>query len=653
MQLGRGSLLLLMAASCSLASYDEFLSCDTGDNTRAARAMEVHAAIMEHCDLGRQSYCHHKGRAYPERAITRFLAENLGLMRRMGGELDSREVQREMRSTSWLVQNSHHREEEEQEKERDEKTGSFSLGLMPPGENMFSGLSGLNINGQQYLLKQGSGLAMVKNAQDEGVQSRTEPEPPMLQTVFRETTKRPSPGRSTSESVTTSSSQTTVRVSSSQSSSSSPATATTVPTTPSISPSMVTTEVPSTTTDMETLETTWKFPEQETTPPVQEYEDYEEYGSEYNQDQEYNLEEVNGAEPLVAVSQEPAQEEQESVYLDLTGYELTGYQDDLQQLNPGDLEYILDSDSEDPISKEGPVIETVEQEVEEVMEELEPDITYKQEDEITYFGDPINACDVDTTIEAPYWANNTGGKTLALLNLYPFEQYIHIETCQAEMSEGLCRPGCRCEQQYRLHRLLAFDPNNECRGIFSDWFSFPSFCLCKCYGAREVLKGTRDPKKSDFSPAVQASHRLGPGPTHNRDSEESFKVGAARESKDSKLSNHRLSHVPAVFPYEGRAALFAELQQYSDQEFEAAKMLGSSAPGHNSVDSLDTVETLWSLGSHGGHMDNTVESDQVHSQKKRKQGRGLEPDNFFYNQPIMDFALPDGTVGTLKQTPRK
>merc|ERR1719454_2768135 len=481
---------------------------------------------------------------------------------------------------------------------------------MPPGENMFSGLSGLNINGQQYLLKQGSGLAMV-------------------QTVFRETTKRPSPGRSTSESVTTSSSQTTVRVSSSQSSSS-PAASTTIPTTPSISPSMVTTEVPSTTTDMETMETTWKFPEQETTPPVQEY--YEEYGSDYNQDLENNLEDVNGAEPLVAVSKEPAQEEQDSVYLDLTGYELTGYQDDLQQLNPGDLEYILDSDSEDSSSKEESVIETVEEEVEEVMEELKPDITYKQEDEITYFGDPINACDVDTTIEAPYWANNTGGKTLALLNLYPFEQYIHIETCQAEMSEGLCRPGCRCEQQYRLHRLLAFDPNNECRGIFSDWFSFPSFCLCKCYGAREMLKGTRDPKKSDFSPAVQASHRLGPGPTHNRESEESL-VETARESKDSKLSNHRLSHVPAVFPYEGRAALFAELQQYSDQEFEAAKMLGSSAPGHNSVDSLDTVETLWSLGS-GGHMDNTVESDQVHDQKNRKQGRGLETENFFYNQPI-------------------
>ena len=78
-----------------------------------------------------------------------------------------------------------------------------------------------------------------------------------------------------------------------------------------------------------------------------------------------------------------------------------------------------------------------------------------------------------------------------------------------------------------------------------------------------VLQGRRDPKKSDFSPVVQTSHRLGPGPTHN--SRESFDLGSMRESKDNKLSNHRLSHVPAVFPYEGRAALFAELQQYSDQ----------------------------------------------------------------------------------------
>ena len=164
--------------------------------------------------------------------------------------------------------------------------------------------------------------------------------------------------------------------------------------------------------------------------------------------------------------------------------------------------------------------------------------------------------------------------------------------------------GCRCEQQYRLHRLLAFDPNNECRGeschqspnhfTQRSQLNFPPRNLFRlvqlplllplqvlwCPGSPQgdcqagiagvkastdfsMLKGTRDPKKSDFSPAVQASHRLGPGPTHNRESESL--VGTARESKDSKLSNHRLSHVPAVFPYEGRAALFAELQQYSDQ----------------------------------------------------------------------------------------
>lgn len=44
-----------------------------------------------------------------------------------------------------------------------------------------------------------------------------------------------------------------------------------------------------------------------------------------------------------------------------------------------------------------------------------------------------------------------------------------------------CRDGCRCEQQFSLHRLLAYDPHNECRGIFSDWFRFPSCCICKCY----------------------------------------------------------------------------------------------------------------------------------------------------------------------------
>ena len=59
----------------------------------------------------------------------------------------------------------------------------------------------------------------------------------------------------------------------------------------------------------------------------------------------------------------------------------------MQQLNPGDLEYILDS--EESVSEEVSDIKAVEKEVEEAVEELQPDVSYKQEDEITYFGDPM------------------------------------------------------------------------------------------------------------------------------------------------------------------------------------------------------------------------------------------------------------------------
>lgn len=40
-----------------------------------------------------------------------------------------------------------------------------------------------------------------------------------------------------------------------------------------------------------------------------------------------------------------------------------------------------------------------------------------------------NACPVKEEVIAPYWANNTRGELLALLNLYPFEQYVHWEKC--------------------------------------------------------------------------------------------------------------------------------------------------------------------------------------------------------------------------------
>lgn len=108
-----------------------------------------------------------------------------------------------------------------------------------------------------------------------------------------------------------------------------------------------------------------------------------------------------------------------------------------------------------------------------------------------------NACPVKQEVVAPFWANNTRGEVLALLNLYPFEQYVHWEKCSYEHRQMYCRDGCRCEQQYRLHRLLAYDPNNECRGIFSDWFKFPSCCVCKCYDIPEFRVTSRSPRNKD------------------------------------------------------------------------------------------------------------------------------------------------------------
>lgn len=109
---------------------------------------------------------------------------------------------------------------------------------------------------------------------------------------------------------------------------------------------------------------------------------------------------------------------------------------------------------------------------------------------------------------APFWANNTRGETLALLNLYPFEQYVHWEKCTNEHKQMFCRDGCRCEQQFSLHRLLAYDPHNECRGIFSDWFKFPSCCICKCFDIpldyRVTSRSPRSVHEKKISPLDEA-----------------------------------------------------------------------------------------------------------------------------------------------------
>lgn len=91
----------------------------------------------------------------------------------------------------------------------------------------------------------------------------------------------------------------------------------------------------------------------------------------------------------------------------------------------------------------------------------------------------LDACESKTDIVTPYWASNSAGKVRAIVNTEHFEQAIHQEVC-TKSKTGRCAVDCGCEQKYKWHRLLAYDPDNDCKGIFMDWFLFPSCCVCRC-----------------------------------------------------------------------------------------------------------------------------------------------------------------------------
>ncbi|CAG9863216.1 unnamed protein product [Phyllotreta striolata] len=91
----------------------------------------------------------------------------------------------------------------------------------------------------------------------------------------------------------------------------------------------------------------------------------------------------------------------------------------------------------------------------------------------------IDSCESKIEIVTPFWASNSAGKIRAIVNTQHFEQAIHQEVC-ARQSTKRCQNDCGCEQKYKWHRLLAYDPQNDCRGIFMDWFLFPSCCVCRC-----------------------------------------------------------------------------------------------------------------------------------------------------------------------------
>jgi len=91
----------------------------------------------------------------------------------------------------------------------------------------------------------------------------------------------------------------------------------------------------------------------------------------------------------------------------------------------------------------------------------------------------MDVCESKIEVVTPFWSVNSNGKVRAVLNNKEFEQAIHQEICTLP-STGRCTRDCACEQKYKWHRLLAYDPNNDCAGIFMDWFLFPSCCVCRC-----------------------------------------------------------------------------------------------------------------------------------------------------------------------------
>jgi len=90
-----------------------------------------------------------------------------------------------------------------------------------------------------------------------------------------------------------------------------------------------------------------------------------------------------------------------------------------------------------------------------------------------------DVCESKVEVVTPYWASNSNGKVRAILNNEQFEQAIHQEIC-SQPATLRCNHDCSCQQKYKWHRLLAYDPNNDCAGVFMDWFLFPSCCTCRC-----------------------------------------------------------------------------------------------------------------------------------------------------------------------------
>lgn len=72
------------------------------------------------------------------------------------------------------------------------------------------------------------------------------------------------------------------------------------------------------------------------------------------------------------------------------------------------------------------------------------------------------------------------GRTFFTLNHDDYKTFLSLFFLYRKVQTSRCAGECGCEQKYKWHRLLAYDPDNDCKGIFMDWFLFPSCCVCRC-----------------------------------------------------------------------------------------------------------------------------------------------------------------------------
>lgn len=596
--------LLLMVSVPTLAFNDEFMSCDIYlESKRAAR-------VLDHipCDMGKQSFCAHKGAAYPEAAIWRFKEENRALMKRLYGDMDSTTVYREMRGFSMNIITDH--------------------GMFPNHE---------------YNIRVGSGLATVQSAREQ-IEPSERSQPKMKRKVIKRkkvsttstTAQSPSPSEKVKVITSTTSSSSSVRVSTSEAPPT--ATPTATPTTvegPAIYPMTATEAAITYTTNAVTADETTLLdetrvpetivpsePEVTTQIPSKEIAQHQEVSPNPYTAQDYTVQDFTNPDFTV---QDFTSEFLADVDVQELEHIVGQILPDNQQKNPEPTTQQQENDQHYHQYHEENYPEHEYEDVE--YEGVYDDHHYEQK--IEYTGESVNACPVKEEVFAPYWANNTRDQVLALLNLYPFEQYIHMETCKYENEEMMCRPGCRCEQQYRLHRLLAFDPNNECRGIFSDWFRFPSYCICKCYNMKEDLF-IRHPRKevdqSMVEPKIEPQVEEKEVGNSLEEEEQSH-----RETKEAKFHPPMIQNIPAFLPYEAKQALLHAMNN------------PSSTRQSKTVDAKENKEAK-------------KEKEQEKEAGSARENRGDDSfdQHFFYgNEPILHYKLADNSEGTVRKTPRR